>query len=390
MGQKKKVWIAGAGKFGIIVLDILKQQGNAEWEVLGFLDNDKNKQGQMIEGLHIFTPSPHLFAGKAGEAYVFISAIDLRVRAELGKQMAGYGLEHIYYVGEDVYWERKQFFERDRINPRYATKVKVLADGGLEPVFRYIETHVMDGCNLKCKGCTHFSNLFPTDAAVPLEQFERDITRLKEICDIKKLRLLGGEPLLHGKLLRFLEIARDKFPYTDIRVVTNGLLITKQSEELLNYMREHEILFDISWYPPILPRKGEILSFLNERQIKYHSFETEIHEFSRCLTLSDTHDPQISQIKCGIRYCTILRDGKLYKCALAAYLPEYKRAFNTDIKEEAGLDIYHAGIDKIRDFSVSCVKEPMEMCRYCVEQPENFTWRPSPNPERDDWLGSNR
>lgn len=386
MGQKKKVLIAGAGKFGKIVLDIFKQYGNTDWEVAGFLDNDKDKQGKVIEGQRILVPCPELFGSMTEDVYVFIAVMDLRTRSELAKQMAEYGVKHVYYVGEEVYWQKIRFFEEGRINPRYATKVRILADGGLEPVFRYIETHVMNGCNLKCKGCTHFSNLFPTEAAVPLERFERDITRLKEICDIKTLRLLGGEPLLHGELLGFLEIAREKFPYSDIRVVTNGLLLDKQSEELLAYMREHEILFDISWYPPILPRKEEILSFLNSRKIKYHAFQTEIHEFSRCLTLSDTHDPKISQIKCGSRYCTILRDGKLYKCPIAAYLPEYKRAFGADIREEAGVDIYHDSMDKIRDFSVSCVKDPIEMCRYCVEQPENFTWCSRPNPEREDWL----
>lgn len=388
MGQKNKVWIAGAGKFGKIVLDIFKQYGNAQWEVVGFLDNDKGKQGKVTEGQKIWVPCPELFGSMTEDAYVFIAVMNLRMRSELAKQMAGYGLKHIYYVGEDVYWQKTRFFEENKINPRYATKVKILADGGLEPVFRYIETHVMDGCNLKCKGCTHFSNLFPTDAAVPLERFERDITRLKKICDIKTLRLLGGEPLLHAELLRFLAVARENFPYCDIRVVTNGLLLEKQSEELFCYMRENEILFDISWYPPMLPRKEEILSFLNNKQIKYHAYKTEIHEFSRCLTLSDTHNPEISQTKCGVRSCTILRDGKLYKCALAAYLPEYKRAFGAEIREEEGVDIYHDSIDKIRDFSVSCAKDPIGMCRYCVEQPENFTWRINPNPEKEDWLVS--
>ena len=29
-----------------------------------------------------------------------------------------------------------------------------------KPVLKYIEMHITDQCNLKCKGCTHFSNLF--------------------------------------------------------------------------------------------------------------------------------------------------------------------------------------------------------------------------------------
>lgn len=389
MGWKNSVYIAGAGNFGQIVMELLEEYGKEEWHVRGFLDNNKAKQGNDIKGLPVLNPCRDLFSDSAENVYVFIAVIDWRVRSELAEQLYSYGLERIYYVGEDVYWQKARFFEGSKLIPRYATKAKPASDGKLEPVFRYIETHVMDGCNLKCKGCTHFSNLFPTDAAVPLEQFERDIKRLKEICDVKKLRLLGGEPLLHRELLKFMKIARGAFPYSDVRVVTNGLLIDRQDEELLSYMREHEIFFDISWYPPMLQRKEEILSFLDNRRIKYHAFETEIYEFSRCLTLSDIHDPEISQLKCGSRYCTILRDGKLYKCALAAYLPEYRRAFGVNIREEPGMDIYHDSIDKIRDFSVACVKDPIDMCRYCTEQPESFSWGARPHPEKEDWLVSN-
>ena len=53
------------------------------------------------------------------------------------------------------------------------------------------------------------------------------------------------------------------------------------------------------------------------------------------------------------------------------------------------MDIYHDSIDKIRDFSVACVKDPIDMCRYCTEQPESFSWGARPHPEKEDWLVSN-
>ena len=44
MKQKKDVYIAGAGKFGKTVLQMLETYANAQWNVSGFLDNDKSKQ----------------------------------------------------------------------------------------------------------------------------------------------------------------------------------------------------------------------------------------------------------------------------------------------------------------------------------------------------------
>ena len=37
----------------------------------------------------------------------------------------------------------------------------------------YLEVNVVDGCNLNCKGCSHFSPLFGLDEVYRLEDFER-------------------------------------------------------------------------------------------------------------------------------------------------------------------------------------------------------------------------
>lgn len=42
-----------------------------------------------------------------------------------------------------------------------------------KPLLRYIETHISDKCNLKCNGCTHFSNIAEDDF-VDIDNFKRD------------------------------------------------------------------------------------------------------------------------------------------------------------------------------------------------------------------------
>lgn len=386
MKQKKDVYIAGAGKFGKTVLQMLETYANAQWNVSGFLDNDKSKQGTTQAGYPVLAIEPEADNHRGHDSYVFIAVGNWNMKMEFAGQLVKYGYKHIYILKNAVYSEKAIFFQEDKINLQYAIEVKIAADGGMAPVFRYLEIHVMDGCNLKCKGCSHFSNLFPTDAAVPLERFGRDIMRLKEICAIDKLRLLGGEPLLNKELLQYLKAAWDCFPYSDIRVVTNGLLIMKQSEEVLSYMREHGIMFDISWYPPTMDSREEILDFLADKQVPYRVSQEEIQGFSRCLTLEAHHNPIVSQQNCGSGQCTILREGKLYKCPVAAYMPEYKRAFDVGIEEESGVDIYQSSISEIREFALHCQSRPVDMCRYCTEQPQNFTWGSRPEPEMEDWI----
>lgn len=387
MNQKKNVYIAGAGKFGIFVLKMFEEYGKTDWNVLGFLDNDKDKQGRRLEGKPVVSIVSGLQDNKAENVHVFIGVKDLKAKWKLASQLTGSGYLHVYYIENIAYEKKLSFFQGDGLDFQYVWKIRIADDGKAILRLPYLETHVMDGCNLKCKGCTHFSNLFPTDAAVPLENFRRDIVRLREICDIKKLRLLGGEPLLNKELLKYIKIARDNFPDSDIRIVTNGMLLLQQKDELLSYMREYEIMFDISWYPPTLQRREEIVDFLDKKGIKYYAPLEEIHEFTRCLTMSDSHNPFVSQERCGNVHCTVLRDGKLYRCPLAAYLPEYKKRFQIDIMEDSGLDIYHEDMDKIREFLVErLLRKPIEMCRYCAEQPESYLWESSPEPQAEEWL----
>lgn len=386
MKQKKNVYIVGAGKFGKAVLQIFEEYGKSEWNVLGFLDNDTLKQGNTADGYPVLSIQSGIESDKMQELYVFIAVTRWEMKMELVSQLIESRYEHIYLLKTSVYFQRNVFFKDDKVDFKYATEVKMAEDGKMMPIFMYLETHVMDGCNLKCKGCTHFSNLFSTEADVPLEKFEDDMVRLQEICNIEKIRLLGGEPLLNKDLLNYIKIVKRRFPYSDIHIVTNGLLIPEQGDTLLSYMRENEIVFDISWYPPTINMREKILEFLAYKGVKYCAPNEKIQDFSRCLTLSACHDPAVSHERCDSGHCTILRNGKLYKCPLAAYMPEYKRAFGVGIEEDSGVDIYHDSIGRIREFSVDCIKKPIDMCRYCTEQPQTYLWSVSPKPEMEDWI----
>ena len=63
----------------------------------------------------------------------------------------------------------------------------------------YLETHVADTCNLKCRGCMHFSNIAIHPNYPDLQKFEQDFKRLSELFrNIFIIRLMGGD--LTGQL----------------------------------------------------------------------------------------------------------------------------------------------------------------------------------------------
>ncbi len=94
-------------------------------------------------------------------------------------------------------------FKKNVIIDRHCnSKYIIWLDQMQKPVIPYLETHIMDSCNLNCKGCTHFSNLYEIDSNVSYEQFMNDINQLSQKCFVIQLRLLGGEPLLNTDCIK--------------------------------------------------------------------------------------------------------------------------------------------------------------------------------------------
>ena len=89
----------------------------------------------------------------------------------------------------------------------------------------YMETNIIDSCNLNCKGCSHFSSLFTDKDFYDVNSFARDVQRISEKFDVIRFRLLGGEPFKKHDLADYIKISAKHFPKTHVHLVTNGLLI---------------------------------------------------------------------------------------------------------------------------------------------------------------------
>jgi len=113
-----------------------------------------------------------------------------------------------------------------------------------------IEYHLVDSCNLRCAGCTHYSSLLDKLTYPTLEEIIDDLTLLKNKVgdNLTTLRLLGGEPLLHPQICECLTKIRNIFPITHIVIVTNGILLKKMSEDFYNICRSSHIEIDITDY----------------------------------------------------------------------------------------------------------------------------------------------
>lgn len=249
----------------------------------------------------------------------------------------------------------------------------------------YLEIPIVEYCNLNCKGCSHFSPLATKDDYMTLQEIQSDLTRLKELVpNIYKIRLLGGEPLLHPELFEILYAVRRVYPFADIRIVSNGLLISKMDNEIFRAIKENGISFDISMYPPTVKCWGNIKDILDKFGIDYVCTEP-ITKFRRRMSLNYRNDIERSYKECVVgNKCNCLYKGRIAACPAPFVVRHFNKHFNHQIEAENDwLDIYNK--DLTTNSLIEFVNSPLGMCGYCV-QPDEFDWESKPCQEESDWV----
>jgi radical SAM protein with 4Fe4S-binding SPASM domain len=98
---------------------------------------------------------------------------------------------------------------------------------------------ITNKCNLHCKHCLNSSNPQKT-TQLSLETIKQIIKQIKPL-KIKKIKLGGGEPLIHSQLQEILELLH-KNNYS-ISMTTNGLRI---NNKMINFFKKYEISLSIS------------------------------------------------------------------------------------------------------------------------------------------------
>lgn len=247
----------------------------------------------------------------------------------------------------------------------------------------YLEFHVADHCNLNCKYCTHYSPLVEGEVFTDFETWKKDIAQLKRyINDIGVIRILGGEPLLNPQLPEFIEYTRRLFPQSIITVVTNGTLLDRVSEDLLDVMRRTLAFFHISYYPPLQNRVDEIRKFLVVQKIAF-TMTPLIEGFNKTQILEKNTDEDFFY-SCFQATCTCIHQGKLAPC-YAPYTTKYfNDKFGKDLPIDEGIDLYNEE-NTTQDMKLKLLY-PLKRCQYCIEG-KVYPWEVvGKNSTMEDWI----
>jgi len=252
----------------------------------------------------------------------------------------------------------------------------------------YLEFHVADHCNMNCKACEHYSSLVQEPHFTNYEQFEKDFQQLKSyVDDIGVIRIMGGEPLLNPELHKYVRLSRKTYPNARIYVVTNALLIKQISRELIEAMREEEVKFSISYYPPLEGKMDDKIEFIKEQGIGYTISELN-HKFTKKQTLIAQSDEDTVQgfVQCLQASCHNIYEGKLAACFLPFTTKYFNQYFQKELPEDGAIDLYEDGLT-IERIKIGLLT-PFERCRYCTIA-EEVDWGITPKPSGlEDWIVS--
>nr|WP_295306031.1 radical SAM protein [uncultured Blautia sp.] len=255
----------------------------------------------------------------------------------------------------------------------------------------HFEFHLVEHCNLKCAGCTHFSPLAETEY-LDVSEFERDINRLSELTggNSRFINLLGGEPLLHPDICKFMELSRKAFPDTIIRVVTNGLKLHNMPEQFWKVCKENSIIIGVTEYPIEMDYKS-IIDMVAAKGIEYESFSgggyprDEMWRLS--LDESGKNLPLDNFISCPrANACIFISHGRVFNCATMANIEHFNKCFGTkmDLCKDDYVNIYE--IDNV-NMMLEKLCNPKPFCRFCniANRKYGIKWMKSKE-VMDEWM----
>jgi organic radical activating enzyme len=233
----------------------------------------------------------------------------------------------------------------------------------------HCDLNIVHHCNLSCKACNHASSRQAKIFTDP-EKLFTDLLLLGRYYQPERIYLLGGEPLLHPRLLDVVDAVRNSGICRRIRILTNGVLLHRMPEYL--WRRIDQI--HVSVYPGFEPAPAKRDHF--EKLAKQHSVDLhyQYYDFFRetFSELGHTDPSLVARIFKTCRSvhdykCHTLENGHFFRCSQSAFFPRIMRGNNGPIDHNIdGLNLA-AGkrvLDDLLGFLNS--DHPLFTCRHCL------------------------
>lgn len=236
-----------------------------------------------------------------------------------------------------------------------------------------LEIHIADHCNLNCKNCSMFCGLVKKPNYSDYMQTQNSLCVLKQIFNhIKRIRIIGGEPLLNKELNKYLYMIRKIYPKSNIRVITNGILVTDMKDDLITAFKNNSAKLVITSYLPLIGKLDKINDFLKDKEIDYEISEI-VTDFQKIYDYTGKQNMELSFNACHWKgACATLYENQIAPCFVPFVIKNLSENFHLNIATSGTLklDSDKLNKEKIRKL----FNTPFDMCRYCAPRGITSKW----------------
>ena len=256
-----------------------------------------------------------------------------------------------------------------------------------------LDVHVTDHCNLRCKGCVHFAPL-AQKRFLDLDGFEADLRALSTIPGIESyfrgLYLMGGEPLLHPRIVDVITLTRRMLPRVRIVLATNGVLLGRMGDEFWDALVSCDVELHVSPYPINIDYDG-LAEMASVRGVDVgFAMDLTGRDAGKAAFLKVAIDPEGGQDPvCSFNSCFFggdfmqLSGGSIWNCQVAAHHATLDTAFGWKMTSEPADELPLASVTSIDDIEMF-PRSAHPMCRYCANDRMGIvSWERSRKDERE-------
>lgn len=271
--------------------------------VLFYVDNDKEKWGELIDGLEI--KNPEVLKYQNVKIIVAVSAY-----LQVFEQLKNYGISEENYCSYKELLLIKEYLDKGTI---YLPQIIFITNSR---------------CTLTCKGCIEYIPYIQKKKDFSFEEIISSVDNLFKCAEyVENVQFAGGEAFLHEKLGDIIKYCYEKYIVSDragnISVVTNATLIP--NENLLNALKKYNVHVVMSNYKKAIQNKckiEELVEIFEQRGIKYnienHFNRLESGKWFDMGSPFFCHNMTEIELKKYFEKCTIscfaVCDSKLFTC----------------------------------------------------------------------------
>ena len=232
------------------------------------------------------------------------------------------------------------------------------------PYLFRVQVHVVDHCNLNCRGCSTYSPLV-REGFADVKQVKKDLCELSRKLHVSVIGIIGGEPLLHPEIEALICVARKAFPNAVLTLTTNGILLPEKSRCFWDVVRDNKVRLICSCYPPYLHKVAQWVRLAKKYGVKVftvgressHNWVVYHHSFR-----ADASRQEANYALCTSKIrCHRLWHSKLFLCNECC-LQHYNSYFGTNHQPIKGYDIYRYSGKELQKF----MNQSDFACRYCT------------------------